>query len=179
LAPAAPLQAAPAVVHAESRAELKAIPQAPAVNAPSGMERVVVTGQAAQPVRVRGYVALTTSWTIIPLDAARATLGVKPVTIPGLPVRAVRRSPSGDGVILVEQAVDQAAVVQLFQRRADESEGNLRSGVVSDSLAARDYAAAAKAQGGERLARYVGSLRVEIAGPLSTDSLSKLLELVK
>ena len=31
----------------------------------------------------------------------------------------------------------------------------------------------------ERLARFVGPLRVEIAGPLGTDSLSKLLELVK
>jgi hypothetical protein len=31
----------------------------------------------------------------------------------------------------------------------------------------------------ERLARYVGSLRVEIAGPLAADSLSRLLELVK
>jgi len=31
----------------------------------------------------------------------------------------------------------------------------------------------------ERLARYVGNLRVEIEGALPPDSLSKLLELVK
>jgi len=31
----------------------------------------------------------------------------------------------------------------------------------------------------ERLARYVGNLRVEIEGALPADSLSKLLELVK
>ena len=137
-----------------------------------------MTGQA-RPVRSRSLVVLTSSWTIIGLDAARPTLGVNPVTIPGLPVRDVRRSPLGDGVILVEQAVDQATVVQLFQRRADRPEVSLRSRARADSLAARDYAAAAQSQGVERLARYVGGLRVEIAGPLPTDSLSKLLELVK
>ena len=31
----------------------------------------------------------------------------------------------------------------------------------------------------ERLARFVGSVRVEIAGPLPADSLSRLLERVK
>ena len=140
---------------------------------------MVTAGQAARPMRGRGYVALTTSWTIIALDAARATLGFNPVTIPGLPVRDMRRSPLGDGVILVEQAVDQATVVQLFQRRADEAEVSFRSSMVADSLVARDHAAVSKAQGVERLARYVGPLRVEIAGPLTTDSLSILLELVK
>ena len=170
LATSAPLQVAPAVVRAQPRAELKATPPTPAAAAPAETDGGVVTRQAARPERGRGYVALTTSWTIIPLDAARPTLGVNPVTIPGLPVRDVRKSPLGDGVILVEQAVDQATVVQLFQRRADEAAADLR----------RDYASAAKQSPAvERLARYVGPLRVEIAGPLSTDSLSKLLDLVK
>jgi hypothetical protein len=31
----------------------------------------------------------------------------------------------------------------------------------------------------EGLARYVGSLRIEIAGPLPADSLSRILELVR
>ena len=176
---AAPLQVAPAFPQAQPRAELKATPPpTTAANVPAEVDGGVVTGQA-RPVRSRSLVVLTSSWTIIGLDAARPTLGVNPVTIPGLPVRDVRRSPLGDGVILVEQAVDQATVVQLFQRRADRPEVSLRSRARADSLAARDYAAAAQSQGVERLARYVGGLRVEIAGPLPTDSLSKLLELVK
>ena len=177
---AAPLQVAPAFPQAQPRAELKAPPPpTTAANVPAEVDGGVVTGQA-RPVRGRSPVVLTSSWTIIGLDAARPTLGVNPVTIPGLPVRDVRRSPLGDGVILVEQAVDQATVVQLFQRRADRPEVSLRSRARADSLAARDYAAtAAQSQGVERLARYVGGLRVEIAGPLPTDSLSKLLELVK
>jgi len=145
LATPAPLQVAPAVVRAEPPAELKAAPSTPAATAPTVMDGIVVTGQAARPLPARGYVGLTTSWTIIPIDAARSTLGVKAVTIPGLPVRDVRRSPLGDGVILVEQAVDQATVVQLFQRRANQPEdGPRRSVAVADSIAARDYAAAAK-----------------------------------
>ena len=52
-----------------------------------------------------------------------------------------------------------------------------------DSFAGRGYQyrrqRAAELQRVERLARFVGPLRVEIAGPLGTDSLSKLLELVK
>jgi hypothetical protein len=173
VAPAAsvppPLQDAPAVERAEPRADLKPTRATPTPSAPARLDGVVVTGQAAQPVRARdgGHAALTTSWTIIPLDAARPTLGFNPVTIPGLPVRDMRRSPLGDGVILVEQAVDGTTLVQLFQRRADQAEASLQG------------APSAKADGVERLARFVGGLRVEIAGPLPTDSLSKLLELVR
>ncbi len=181
LVSAAHLQSATAVVRAEPRAQLKATPPTPAASAPppspspAGMEGVTVRDQAAQSVRARDYVALTTSWTIVPLDAARATLGVSPLTIPGLPLRDVRRSPLDAGVILVEQTVDQATVVQLFQRRVDQPEAGLRPR--ADSIAYRRMSK--EPRGEERLARYVGPLRVEIAGPLSTDSLSKLLELVK
>ena len=38
---------------------------------------------------------------------------------------------------------------------------------------------AAKARSNERLARFVGRLRIEIAGPLPKDSLNRLLESVK
>jgi hypothetical protein len=174
---APPLQTAPAVARAEPRADLRPTRATATPNAAARLDEVVVTGAAAQPVRARdgAHAALTTSWTIIPLDAARPTLGFNPVTIPGLPVRDVRRSPLGDGVILVEQAVDATTLVQLFQRRADQAEERVsRRFVAADSLAP-----AAKVQGVERLARFVGGLRVEIAGPLPTDSLSKLLELVK
>jgi len=171
-----PLQSAPPVERAEPQADLKPTQARPTPNAAARLDAVVVSGQAAQSARAREEFAVpTTSWSIIPRDAARPTLGVDPVTIPGLPVRDVRRSPLDDGVILVEQAVDSTTLVQLFQRRADQGEERVRRGSrVADALAP-----AAKAQSVERLARFVGGLRVEIAGPLPTDSLSKLLELVR
>src|SRR3989442_8397627 len=139
----APLQVAPAIAQAQPRAQPKATPPptTPA-NVPAEVDGGVVTGQA-RPVRSRSLVVLTSSWTIIGLDAARPTLGVNPVTIPGLPVRDVRRSPLGDGVILVEQAVDQATVVQLFQRRADRAGGRPRRPARADSLAGPDHPAPA------------------------------------
>jgi len=78
-------------------------------------------------------------------------------------------------VVLVEQVIDSTLVIQLFQRRADAA--------AADSVAGRGYQLQrqldAERARVERLARFVGPLRVEIAGPLGTDSLSKLLELVK
>jgi hypothetical protein len=171
-----PLQSAPPVERAEPQADLKPTQARPTPNAAARLDAVVVSGQAAQAAPAQeAHGVPTTSWSIIPRDAARPTLGVDPVTIPGLPVRDVRRSPLDDGVILVEQAVDSTTLVQLFQRRADQAEERARRGSrVADALAP-----AAKAQSVERLARFVGGLRVEIAGPLPTDSLSKLLELVR
>jgi hypothetical protein len=55
-------------------------------------------------------------------------------------------------------------VIQIFQRPASVTEGN--------EYGARDRSA-------QVLARYVGRLRVEISGPVSTDSLNKLLEQVE
>jgi hypothetical protein len=185
----APIEVAPSVVNAQPRAELRAAPPPPA--APAASESPKDAGAVAPAARGGGGgrvpVVLTTSWPIIGLDAARPTLGVAPVTIPGLPVRNVRRSPLGDGVVLVEQALDSTRVIQLFQRRADQpalAGGVVRTGVGgregrADSTFRRMYAGDREAKVMERLARYVGTLRVEIAGPLSTDSLSKLLELVR
>jgi anti-sigma factor RsiW len=174
--PSASLQVPPPVERAEPQADLKPTQARPTPNAATRLDAVVVSGRAAQPALAREELAVpTTSWSIIPRDAARPTLGVDPVTIPGLPVRDVRRSPLDDGVILVEQGVDSTTLVQLFQWRADQAQERVRRGSrVADALAPT-----AKAQGVERLARFVGRLRVEIAGPLPTDSLSKLLELVK
>jgi hypothetical protein len=178
-----PLPLAPTVVSAGPPAELKAsdAPMAAAAN-------VVVVDRALR----RAPVVLTTTWQIIGLDAARPTLGSDAVTIPGVPVRDVRRSPLGDGVVVVEQSLDSTTVIQLFQRRADQVtvDGQLVATGVAGGVTERGRAATPAAapspsaareavKGAERLARYIGGLRVEIAGPLTTDSLSKLLDLVK
>ena len=113
-------------------------------------------------------------WPVIGRDPAGQLLGADPVGIPGLAVREMRRSPAGDSVVLVEQQVDSATVIQLFQRRAEQLDAGGRVFLRGAAPAAR--AAAPDVRGSERLARFVGSLRVEIAGPLSPDSLNKLLE---
>jgi putative zinc finger protein len=181
--PAAPLALAPSVVTTAPPAELKSA-DAPT---PTAANVVVVDRTGA-----RVPTLLTTSWQIIGLDAARPTLGADPVTIPGVPVRDVRRSPLGDGVVVVEQALDSTTVIQLFQRRADQVtiDGQLvvtgaaggvseRGRAAAPAAAPSPSAAREAAKGTERLARYIGGLRVEIAGPLTADSLSKLLDLVK
>ena len=115
---------------------------------------------------------VTTTWRVIPRAPARTLLGTEPVAVPGLPIRQLRESPFGDGVVVVEQELDSGRVIQLFQQRAtvpDEERAVRREAVEAPQLAAAN----------ERLARYVGGLRVEIAGPLDTDSLNKLLESVR
>lgn len=108
------------------------------------------------------------AWRSIPLADARAILGAAPAALEGLPIRRIQES--GAGVVVLEQALDSATVIQLFEQRADHAAG-LAEGRAAQR-ARTDLAS-------ERLARYVGGLRVEIAGPLPVDSLSKLLERLK
>lgn len=129
-------------------------------------EPVVTTGSAAADLSAARGRLVATEWQIIRRAPARDILGADPVGIPGVAVRNIRRSPSGD-VVLVEQAVDSATVIQVFQKRVEQD---------SDAPLA---AARQRYAGTERLARFIGGLRVEIAGPLSTDSLNRLLEQVK
>ena len=105
---------------------------------------------------------------VINRQMARALLGEEPVGLPGLTPRSFRRTP--DGTVVVEQALDSSTFIQIFQRPASPAS-------LSDSGAAytRGYAFA---RTDRLLARYVGRLRVEIAGPVSTDSLNKLLQQV-
>jgi len=134
----------------------------------------VVTSRAleADLTEERGRL-MATQWQIIRPGPARDLLGADPVGIPGLAVRNIRRSPTGE-VVLVEQAIDSSTVIQLFQRRLeDQNYYRLTERSVAPSLARQRVTA------GDRLARFVGGLRVEIAGPLSTDSLNRLLEQVK
>lgn len=147
------------------------------------LEGVVITGESrVAALRGRGG---TTQWQIISRGAATTLLGTDPVGLPGLATRRIRRSPAPDQTVVVEQALDSSTVIQIFQRPAD-SFGYYIDGARRDSAAAlarqRERAPAAAAREiapADRLARFVGRLRVEISGPLSTDSLNRLLEQVE
>jgi hypothetical protein len=120
---------------------------------------------------------LATEGPIIRREPARRILGSEPVGVPGLAVLVMRRSPTGDGTVLVEQQLDSSTVIQLFQRPATAevvgfaAPAPMRFDRRAAGVKEREYA--------DRLARFVGPLRVEIAGPLSQDSLNRLLEQVK
>lgn len=139
-------------------------------------EAIVVPG-ARSAVVPRDLVA--TQWQVISRGAAASLLGARPVGLPGLATRKIRRSPGADGTVVVEQALDSSTVIQIFQRPASAAdkftEGTPRAEarLVERDRSARDAAPA------DRLARFVGRLRVEIAGPLSPDSLNRLLEQVE
>jgi len=115
---------------------------------------------------------VSSQWIVISRGSARTLLGADPVGIPGLAARDIRRSPTDAATIVVEQQLDSTTVIQLFQRAATVEGAEL--GYPQQRFNARAEAAPA-----ERLARYVGRLRVEIAGPLTPDSLNRLLEQVQ
>lgn len=139
------------------------VPQRPAAptaraEAPREAAALAAEAPAANLARVRRIAAA--EWRVISPSTARDVLGTDPVGVAGLTVRQIRTSPAtgGPATILIEQAVDATTVIQLYQRRSTTTrEADL-------------YGTS------ERLARYVGGLRVEIAGPLSEDSLNRLLE---
>src|SRR6266566_1505789 len=127
------------------------------------LDGVVVRGAAPAPAPALGPAlgpapSRGSAWPVITRVAAGALLGTDPVGLPGLPTRAIRLGPEAGGVV-VEQALDSATVIQIFQRPAS--------------------AAGAKAVRSDRLARFIGGLRVEIAGPVSLDSLNRLLNQVQ
>jgi len=173
--------AASGVVTFQPRAALR-LPAAPAPQPATPPSRALqeVTVQPGIVVNdlasARGRL-VATQWPIIRRGPARDILGAEPVGIPGLAVRSIRRSPTGQ-VVLVEQAIDSATVIQLFQERVE-----------ADQLAPLQYRRSDSARmpadvrgfawGTERLARFIGGVRVEISGPLSADSLNRLLEQVK
>jgi hypothetical protein len=155
------------VVAMEDRAVLRAVSPravpAPPPTAPA-MPSAAAETEGARRVEARMAVRrdqVTTEWPIIRRASARDLLGADPVGVPGLAVRQMRSSPANDGTVLVEQTLDSSTVIQLYQRR------------LTGERDAAGYGTT------ERLARFVGELRIEIAGPLSQDSLNKLLELLK
>jgi len=121
-----------------------------------------------------------TTWPVINRRVARSILGEEPVGLPGLATRAFRRAPGTDGTVVVEQVIDSSTVIQIFQRPAypyDSTGG----GYANEGRArVRGYATEdqARERSNPRFGRFVKGLRVEITGPLSTDSLNRLLEQV-
>jgi hypothetical protein len=112
---------------------------------------------------------VSTTWPLISRGKAASLLGDRPVGVPGLATRRIRGSPGTDSTVVVEQALDSNTVIQIFQRPASAVGNSDSSGVF--------YYRGVEREGADRvLARYLGRLRVEISGPVSTDSLNKLLE---
>jgi hypothetical protein len=123
------------------------------------------------------------AWPELDADAARRVLGRAPAVLPGYPVRRMARSAADDGVVLIEQEWRPGIVLRLYERRAISAgradAGRIDAGARSSSPRARLAPSAEPVLRGEKLARYINSLRVEIAGPLAADSLAQLLDLVE
>lgn len=119
--------------------------------------------------------ASANTWPRIDRETAKAILGEDPVGLPDLATRDYRRSPDREGVVLVEQQLDDRTVIQIFQQQT--ARANARFDSLLDRGTARGYTFSERERA-DRLARFVGKLRVEIGGPVSVDSLNRLLEQV-
>jgi hypothetical protein len=172
-------ESTPAVVATGATSRLEA------ETAPPALRDIVVQSQAApSPIIIvdgrprydqAALHRMSTTWPVIEPKRARDLLGEDPAVIPGYAVRALRSNPAAGSEIVVEQIVD-TGLVLLFERRSDVT------GFAAPAPRLAQGQAAGKAnerQASERLARYIRSLRVEIAGSLSADSLSALLGLIR
>jgi len=111
--------------------------------------------------------------------AARA-----PAQVPGLPV--LRTYASGEATV-VEQQLEGGTVIRLYEyppglvaqgaRPAERAAAPRAAAGAAPEVAARSDEPANASR--ERLARYVGTTRVEIEGPVGSDSLERLLEKVR
>jgi hypothetical protein len=92
------------------------------------------------------------------------------------------RSPADNDVVVIEQEWRPGIVLRLYERKALTARGITEADRFS-SQRARSVPSlapsAAPALRGENLARYINSLRVEIAGPLASDSLAQILDSVE
>ena len=164
----------------------------------------LAASKAAPPAAppAQAYAALPLS-----IDSARVLLGQDPVALPDAPIRSMRREPAiGEAIVVLEQALDSSTVIELRERRPaalgleavvvtgaaeagarhDSLETRRRPGLtprpttrLADSLAAVSRAEGRIIQEQDRPVLHVGNLRVEISGPLTADSLKKLLERLK
>ena len=152
-------KAADQLAQGSASGALRAAPAAPVAG-----NAIVVTAAPLDASRdVLARQRLSTVWPVIEPQPARDLLGAAPAAIPGIPIRAMRRNPEASEV-LVEQDIGNGILVQLFERRMEAA---------GEVLQLRGRVA------NERLARFVGGLRIEIAGPLPIDSLNKLLQQVQ
>src|SRR5213593_1448457 len=172
-----------------SVAALQAERAAPAAGA-------VAVSQGVPPAAPPAPASATTPLSI---DSARILLGQDPVALPNVPIRAMRREPAiGATIIVLEQALDSSTVIELRERvaaasglvavarDAAEERDALRERAAAKRVQrlADSIAVSPRAQGKvvpERSQAVVqsGKLWVEISGPLTADSLGKLLDKVK
>lgn len=136
--------------------------QARETAAPSATGAVI--GISSDAVKDIERLRASAAWPTISSKQARDLVGEDPGVIPGYAVSALRSNPADSSEIVVQQHVGDG-MVWLFQRHSD--------------TAGREVRRAQNSVSNERLARYVRSLRIEIAGTLPADSLSLLLELIK
>ena len=205
----APVSSAPVsseLAKRESRAKVAAQPAAPALAARQD-KAPAPAPQAGIAIFVDGQSVAKGS--PISIDSARALLGADPLAVPGAPIRAIYRTRQIGyaAVVIVEQALDSGTVIDVVNGR--RSPGALEAVTVTgaaapvaeaDSVSAperarRDraqiadsLAAAPAAKAAARLGRYEtqnrwlrrpGDLDVRVSGPLPSDSLQKLLQLVQ
>lgn len=172
--PAAKVAAASPASLGLARTEPRNAPVAPSAAAePDATPIGVVQGAEA-----RGPSDQIAAWPAISLQSARELLGTGPVVVPGLPVRALRRNPAG-AEIMVEQSLPDGVVIRLHETPAEPVDALARRSRDDRAPAAAAVRLQAGRLSNERLARFVGGLRVEISGSIPPDSLSKLLELVR
>jgi len=158
---------------------------------------------AAAPVAAQGFVRLDgerdgLTGSPIGVDTARALLGGDPLAVPGAPIRAVYRARElgYSAVVIVEQVLDSNTVIEVVNRRrspmaldqvvvtaapaarADSVSAPERA-VPSRARVADSLAAAPAERAAARLSRRFANLEIQISGPVSSDSLRKLLELVQ
>ena len=167
---------------AVAKAKGPATPRSPAVAAPpredaEGQRAPVAAAPAPAPAAQGNTLRDgADAWLALDAAGARAVLGRAPAVLSGRVVLRMARSPTDAGVVLIEQEWEPGVVLRLYERRA--------IGVALDATRpsparARLAPSAKMALRSENLARYVSSLRVEIAGPLASDSLAQLLEQVE
>jgi len=130
----------------------------------------------------------------ITLDSARLLLDQDPLALPDVPIRAVYRERAmGEVVVVVEQVLDSGTVIELRERRplqlqldavvvTGAAEARDRLDSATDRAAARPKMAAAPPaeqrlveERGRPVLR-MGTVSVDISGPLPADSLQRLLE---
>lgn len=114
------------------------------------------------------------AWPRIDRQTAKTILGDDPVGLPDLSTVSFRRSPDREGVVVVEQELDPRTTIQIFQQSA-----RARSSVIDSMVSGTYLYHGNERERTDRLARFVGNLRVEIGGPISVDSLNRLLDLVR
>jgi anti-sigma factor RsiW len=136
----------------------------------------------------------------ISIDSARVLLGAEPRAVPGAPVRAIYRAREigYSAVVIVEQALDSSTVIEVTNGRRSsvaldeivvtgagamaarpDSVGVAERARVGRTRVADSMAPAPAAKASARPLRQLGDLEVRISGPLPSDSLQKLLQLVQ